>query len=86
VTGMDSSGVHALHDLQEHLAEAGVALHLATLRGPQRDVIRRAGLWDELVEGTCHADIVSALAAIGLPAEAPLVTPRRDERAPADLL
>jgi sulfate permease, SulP family len=86
VTGMDSSGVHALHELQEHLAEAGVALHLATLRGPQRDVIRRAGLWDELVEGTCHTDIASALAAIGVPTAAPLVTPRPDERAPADLL
>jgi sulfate permease, SulP family len=86
VTGMDSSGVHALDDLQSHLAEAGVALHLATLHGPQRDVIRRAGLWDELVEGSCHADIGSALAVIGVPDDAPLRHPGPDEQAPADLL
>ena len=86
VTGMDSSGVHALDDLQQHLADAGVALHLATLHGPQRDVIRRAGLWDELVEGSCHVDIGSALAAIGVPDDAPLRHPGPDEQAPADLL
>lgn len=85
VTGMDSSGVHALHDLQEHLAEAGVALHLATLRGRQRDVIRRAGLWDALIEGTCHADIGTALAAVGVPADAPVRVPGPDEQAPPDL-
>jgi sulfate permease, SulP family len=82
VTGMDSSGVHALHDLQEHLAEAGVALHLCTLRGPQRDAIQRAGLWETLVEGTCHPDIVGALDAAGVPADAPLRRADPDERRP----
>jgi sulfate permease, SulP family len=85
VTGMDSSGVHALHDLQEHLAEAGVALHLCTLRGPQRDVIQRAGLWETLIAGTCHADIVDALAAAGVPPDARLREPTQEEDRPDEV-
>jgi hypothetical protein len=66
-TGMDSTGVHALHAIQHDLAEAGVALHLATVRGPQRDVISRAGLWTDLIEDRCHADVPAALAAVDCP-------------------
>jgi sulfate permease, SulP family len=86
VTGMDSTGVHALHGAQHDLREAGVELHLATLRGPQRDLIARAGLWDELIEGSCHADIPAALAGAGLPRHAPLRTPSPTEGPPEDVL
>jgi sulfate permease, SulP family len=86
LTGMDSTGVHALRSLQQDLAEAGVALHLATVRGRQRDVISRAGLWTELIEGTCHADIADALAAIGLPDDAPLRSAAPYEVPPDELL
>jgi sulfate permease, SulP family len=86
VTGMDSTGVHALHSIQHDLAEAGVALHLATVRGPQRDVISRAGLWTELIEDSCHADIPEALAAIGLPDDASLRRAAPGEAPPPDLL
>jgi SulP family sulfate permease len=85
VTGMDSTGVHALHDVQAHLAEAQVTLHLATLRGPQRDVIRRAGLWSELMEGSCHADVPAALGAIGLPDDDPMRSPAANEPRPEGL-
>ena len=85
VTGMDSAGVHALHDVQAHLVDADVNLHLATLRGPQRDVIRRAGLFSQLMEGSCHADVPAALAAIGLPEDAPIRRPSDDEPAPDGL-
>jgi sulfate permease, SulP family len=86
VTGMDSTGVHALHAIQRDLAEAGVALHLATVRGLQRDVIARAGLWTDLIEDRCHADVPEALAAIGLPQDAPLRRPAPDEEPPPELL
>jgi sulfate permease, SulP family len=86
LTGMDSTGVQALRSLQQDLAEAGVALHLATVRGRQRDVISRAGLWSELIEGTGHADIADALAVIGLPDDAPLRRPAPFEVPPDDLL
>jgi len=72
LSGVDSSGVHALHELQAHLAQAGVELHLCSLHGPQRDAIDRAGLWDALIQGTCHPDIVDALAAAGVPPDSPL--------------
>jgi sulfate permease, SulP family len=86
LTGMDSTGVHALRSLQQDLAEAGVALHLATVRGRQRDVISRAGLWTDLIEGTCHADIPDALAVIGVSDDAPLRAPAPDEVPPDELL
>jgi sulfate permease, SulP family len=85
VTGMDSSGVHALHETQEHLAEAGVSLHLCSLRGPQRDVVERAGLWEALIEGTCHPTVAGALAAAGLPPDAPLRQPGPEEDRPDGL-
>jgi sulfate permease, SulP family len=85
VTGMDSTGVHALHDLQEHLAEAGVALHLCTLRGRQRDVIQRAGLWETLITGTTHPDIAAALAAVGIPDDAAVREPTGEEQRPGEV-
>jgi sulfate permease, SulP family len=85
VTGMDSTGVHALHDLQSDLAAAGVALHLATLRGRQRDMIERAGLWEALIEGSCHPDIDGALAAAGVAPDAPVRCRRGAEHRPDEL-
>jgi sulfate permease, SulP family len=82
VTGMDSSGVHALHEAQQHLAEAGVSLYLCSLRGPQRDVVERAGLWEVLIDGVCHPTVGEALAAAGVPPDAPLRQPGPDEDRP----
>jgi sulfate permease, SulP family len=85
VTGMDSSGVHALHEAQQHLAEAGVSLHLCSLRGPQRDVVERAGLWEVLIDGVCHPTVAEALAAAGVPPDAPLRRADPDEDRPDGL-
>jgi sulfate permease, SulP family len=82
ITGMDPSGVHALHEVQRHLAAAGVALHLCSLRGPQRDLIERAGLWEALIEGTCHPTIEAALAAAGVPPDVRLRRPDPAEDPP----
>lgn len=60
---LDSSGAHALRALDADLAEAGVSLHLATVRGPVRDVMARAGLWDALA-GRIHPSIRAAVAAV----------------------
>jgi sulfate permease, SulP family len=85
VTGMDSSGVHALHEAQQHLEEAGVSLHLCSLRGPQRDVVERAGLWEVLIDGVCHPSVAEALAAAGVPPDAPLRRADPDEDRPDGL-
>jgi sulfate permease, SulP family len=86
VTDMDTTGLHALRDLHLQLRDADVVLHLATLRGKERDTVERAGLWNELVEGSCHADIPTALRAAGVRADAPVIEPRPDERRSGELL
>ena len=62
ITGIDASGVHALRELDRDLADAGVALHLATVRGPTRDALARGGVWDGLVDRV-HPSVAAACAA-----------------------
>lgn len=77
----DADGAHALEQLHERLASRGVDLHLATVRGPVRDVLSRAGVWAPLRrDGLIHADLAAAVDATGV--EAPLADPM-PERAPA---
>jgi SulP family sulfate permease len=50
VNQIDSTGVHALEAVHEMLARQGVALYLAGVKGPVRDVLDAAGLSDALGE------------------------------------
>ena len=59
---LDTTGAHLLSDLDEDLAESGVTLRLATVRGPVRDVIRRAGGWDRLAD-RIHPSVEAAVRA-----------------------
>ena len=61
VTDIDADGAHTLHELDHRLADANVSLHLATVRGPVRDVLKRSGEWSEL-SPRMHPDIETALA------------------------
>ncbi len=60
---LDASGTHLLHELDRDLAASGVTLHLATVRGPVRDVMQRAGIWDHL-SGRIHPSLHTAIVAI----------------------
>lgn len=60
---LDASGAHVLAELDADLRASGVALHLATVRGPVRDVMHRAGLWDDM-SGRIHPSITDAIASI----------------------
>ena len=84
VSGLDSTGLHTLHELRSELATAGVRLALAKVRGPQRAVIERAGLGAELLHGTVHASVDEALAALGVPDDHPLRTPAAGEARPPE--
>jgi len=84
MSALDATGLHALHELQLQLRAAGVSLHIATLRGPQRDIIRRAGLAGELLGSVAHECIDDALDAAGVPAEALLRRMAQGESRPAD--
>jgi sulfate permease, SulP family len=81
VTDLDTSGLHTLQAIVRELAEAGVELHLATVRGPVRDVLRRSGVWTEL-DGRVHADIEDALDCLALPDESPLRRRSVEEQLP----
>ena len=62
-TDVDATGAHALHELASDLDTAGIALHLAVVRGPVRDVLARGGYWDELA-GRVHVSVAEACAAV----------------------
>ncbi|MEV6813921.1 sulfate permease [Micromonospora sp. NPDC051296] len=66
ISDIDADGTHALTELRERIAARGMVLQLATVRGPVRDLLDRAGAWQPLREaGHVHPDISAALAAIG---------------------
>jgi SulP family sulfate permease len=48
INDIDTTGVEMLRDVLPELEARGVQLHLADVKGPVRDVLRRAGLWDGL--------------------------------------
>jgi sulfate permease, SulP family len=60
---LDASGAHVLAELDQDLATSGVTLHLATVRGPVRDVMHRAELWGSMA-GRIHPSVVDAVRAI----------------------
>ncbi len=60
INDIDVTGVEMLKELLDELHEFGSALHLADLKGPVRDVLRRSGLWDDL-EYRIHASTHDAV-------------------------
>lgn len=83
VTDLDTSGTHTLANLGRELAGSGVTLHLATVRGPVRDVLRRSGLWATFGPDQVHADVDDALEHIGIEPDSPLRSPAEGEGGPS---
>lgn len=63
VNDLDSSGAQMLSETLDELDRRGVELHLADLKGPVRDVLRRSGLWERL-EGRLHPTVHDAVRAL----------------------
>jgi sulfate permease, SulP family len=63
VNDLDVSGEQALREIDEELADRGIQLHLATVKGPVRDVLTRSGMWARL-DGRVHLDVHEAVRAI----------------------
>ncbi|MEU5939655.1 sulfate permease [Micromonospora sp. NPDC047548] len=75
ISDIDADGAHALVELGQRAAARGVVLHVATVRGPVRDLLDRAGVWRLMHEaGHVHRDVTAALTATGNEASDP---PRR---------
>ena len=82
MTRLDSTGLHALHELQLQMRAAGIDLRFATMRFAQREVVANADLAGEMLEGATFGTIGDALRGIGLPEDHPLCTPAPDEVRP----
>lgn len=48
INDLDATGADMLAEVMTTIDETGVGLHLAEVKGPVRDVLRRAGIWDRL--------------------------------------
>jgi sulfate permease, SulP family len=83
ITDLDTSAEHTLRELRHNLAEAGIMLRLATVRGPVRDVLHRSGLWDDLGPNSICPSVEAALEDLGVPDTSPLRRVGPDERVPA---
>ena len=69
VNDIDTSAVEALSELLVELDEQGIAVHLANAKGPVRDVLERAGTYEQLgdrVHDQVH-DAVEAITPAGHP-------------------
>ncbi|MGI9614281.1 MAG: SulP family inorganic anion transporter, partial [Acidimicrobiales bacterium] len=64
INDLDATGAEMLQELLTELAERGVAVHLSDVKGPVRDVLRNAGIWEELGDRvhTSTNDAITALA------------------------
>ncbi len=63
INDIDATGAEMLHELLSELEDRAVAFHLSDVKGPVRDVLHRAGLWD-LLETRVHASTNDAVEVI----------------------
>ncbi|RMH77446.1 MAG: solute carrier 26 family protein [Actinomyces sp.] len=63
INDLDSSGAQMLSETLDEFDRRHVELHLADLKGPVRDVLRRSGLWERL-EGRLHPTVHDAVRAL----------------------
>jgi sulfate permease, SulP family len=67
IADIDGDGVHVLDELERTLDARDVEMHLATVRGPVRDALVRAGRWQRWVDhGLVHEEVQDALDHLGI--------------------
>ncbi|MGA1344933.1 MAG: SulP family inorganic anion transporter [Ilumatobacteraceae bacterium] len=81
INDLDATGADTLAELIDEFADSPIDLHLCDVKGPVRDVLRRAGLWDRL-GGRLHATAHQAVEAVasGSPSRRDLRGAGIDER------
>lgn len=77
VNDIDTSAIEALAELVQELAERGCAVHLASVKGPVRDVLMRAGLYQQLGDRVHNEVHDAVLALTSIPDSTP--TPSRPD-------
>ncbi len=63
INDIDATGAEMLHEVLGDLEDRGIALHLADVKGPVRDVLRRADIWTHATT-TMHVSAHDAVRAI----------------------
>ncbi len=63
INDLDATGAEMLREVISAIEDKGVALHLSDVKGPVRDVLRRAGLWNQLGD-RIHPSTHDAVASI----------------------
>jgi len=63
INDIDATGVEMLQEVIREIDERNVVLHLSDVKGPVRDVLRRAGVWDAIGD-RAHASTNDAVRAI----------------------
>jgi len=63
INDIDATGAETLSEILADIDDSPATLHLCDVKGPVRDVLRRAGLWARL-EGRIHATAHQAVEAI----------------------
>ncbi|QTN39223.1 solute carrier family 26 protein [Cryomorphaceae bacterium] len=61
INGLDSTGVHTLHDMAESYRERGIQFYICGLKGPLRDVVHRSGLVDQIGKENFFFDLRDAV-------------------------
>ena len=64
VNGMDSSAVHALHDMVHDYHNRGIVFKMASVKGPIRDILKKAGLIEEIGNEHFHLSVEHAVEAV----------------------
>ena len=84
INDIDATGVEILTEVIDDLDDLGVPLHLTDVKGPVRDVLHRAGIWERLGD-RLHATTSEAVDAISAARGGPDDHRRHgvDERGPA---
>jgi len=67
VNFIDGSALEVLERLEEELGHAGVTLHLAEVKGPVMDRLKKSGFTDHLGEARIHLSTHAAMTALGYP-------------------
>ena len=63
INRLDSSADAALHELHQWLTGRGIALRVAGLKGPVRDMMQRTNLWSRVGEACIHFTVAEAVQA-----------------------
>jgi SulP family sulfate permease len=71
INDMDATGAETLAEVLDEYDDLGVPLHMTDIKGPVRDVMRRAGLWDRFGV-RIHPSLEDAVVALDAGQDGPL--------------